>query len=98
MPTTALVETLADMVFYAIDQGSPFPLALTPSSDSLAKIEDVSLPALMIGKDGAFIMWTIINAHLPRFGGRPVSAGNASACRTAGDVYRAAHQTVGDPR
>ena len=96
--STALIESLSDMVFYAMDQASPYPLALTPETNSLAKIEKLTLPALMIDRQGATLLWTIINAHLPRYGGRPVSLNTAAGCRTAGDVHRAAAETVGAGR
>ncbi|MFC3685986.1 hypothetical protein [Hydrogenophaga luteola] len=84
------LTSVEDLVFYAIDKASPYNLALSRMSDSIAKIGKLTFAQLMIDKLGLSIMWTIINAGLPGLGGVAVAPAAASKCKTAEDVLKAA--------
>jgi hypothetical protein len=86
--------TVDDLVFYAIDKASPYNLALSPLSDSVAKIAKLTFAQLMIDKTGLSMMWTVINAGLPSLGGSAVAPAAASKCKTAADVLEAAKKTI----
>lgn len=88
--TAPWLTSVEDLVFYAIDKASPYNLALSPLSDSIAKIGKLTFAQLMIDKTGLSIAWTIINAGLPGLGGKPVPPAAASKCKTAEDVLIAA--------
>jgi hypothetical protein len=92
--TAPWLVSVEDLVFYAIDKASPYNLALSPLSDSVAKIAKLTFAQLMIDKIGLSMMWTVINAGLPPLGGASVPPAAASKCKTAGDVLEATKNAI----
>jgi hypothetical protein len=91
--TTPWLTSIEDLVFYAIDKGSPYNLALSPLSNSIDKISKLTYAQLMMDKLGISMMWTIINSGLPGMNRTPVDPVTASKCKTAADVLKAAKET-----
>jgi hypothetical protein len=88
------IKTLDDLIYYAIDKASPYPLALHEEDNSLEKINDRTLAELAIGPHNVSIMWLWINSRAHHFGAKQVSAKTAAKLATVAEVVTAVHATV----
>jgi len=84
---------LDDLVFYAVDKASPYALAQFPSTNTIDKIDQMTLLRLGITDQGTAIMWLWINAHCQPEA-KPVLANIASTCKSVGDVRTAVIKSV----
>jgi len=81
-------------VFYAIDKGSNYDLALYPTSNSIDKIAKLTFAQLLMDKQGQAMMWSVLNAGLALLDRSKIDPAAASKCKTAADVLAAAKATT----
>jgi len=89
------VEGLNNLIFYAIDKASPYALAQHEETNSLVKIQHLSLQQLAITSQGLAMMWQWINASSGQYGAGPVSPDRGSSVVTVKDVVDAVYAATG---
>lgn len=89
------INTLSELIFYAIDKASPFSLSTNPADDTLDKISDLTLAELSITNPGMAIMWTTINGSSWQYNAKPVAASIAAKADTVDKVKKAVFATIG---
>jgi hypothetical protein len=87
---------IRSLLYYAVDLGTPEDLSATPGSKTLEEIADKTFGQLQLAAQGIDNMWQTLNAYLPMYGGKRISASDAQQCKTPGDIWNAIWKAAGD--
>lgn len=90
------IAKLEELVFYAVDRSSPFPLKLQELTDTLAKIAKYEFAELEMSSAGVADMWQNINTYAESYaGGHAVAAADQKKCKKVADVWKAVCKSAG---
>jgi hypothetical protein len=90
------IEKLEELVYYAVDKGSPFKLKVQPATDTLEKISHYEFAELEMIGPGVQDMWQTINANVVSYAeGRKVTPADQKKCKTVADVWKAVCKSAG---
>lgn len=91
------IAELEELVFYAVDRGSPFPLKMQPATNVLGKIAKYEFAQLEMTGAGVLDMWQTINTYIASYAhGKEVSSADQKKCKTVLDVWKAVCKSSGN--
>jgi hypothetical protein len=90
------IAKLEELVFYAVDRSSPFPLKLEQHTNTLEKIAKYEFAELEMTSSGIADMWQNINTYAKSYaGGHAVAAADQKKCKKVADVWKAVCKSAG---